>query len=198
MSCARSACFSQPEFSDLHAACSGRPARSASPAASGRSLRQVPRLMSVSSTPLRTTKVTQLGVHVRESSASSRRRSCRCTFCRRRPRARHRTRRAHTPGRFPSRRRRRRRRTSRRDSTAGFRRTENPRHRVWSPAFPPQREARAGWRQRGREHTQCIFMGPSLTLDDVDGQAAARSFLVLGLHVGAGLPHGLDDLSRDT
>jgi pimeloyl-ACP methyl ester carboxylesterase len=31
-------------------------------------------------------------------------------------------------------------------------------------------------------------------LDDVDRQAAARGFLVLGHHVGAGLAHGLDDL----
>jgi hypothetical protein len=32
------------------------------------------------------------------------------------------------------------------------------------------------------------------TLDYIHRQSAARRFLVLGLHVGAGLPHGLDDL----
>src|SRR5512139_862084 len=31
-------------------------------------------------------------------------------------------------------------------------------------------------------------------LDDVDREAPARGFLVLGLHVGAGLAHGLDHL----
>src|SRR5690606_41280284 len=34
----------------------------------------------------------------------------------------------------------------------------------------------------------------SSTLDNIDGQAALRSFLVLAHHVGAGLAHGLDDL----
>src|SRR5262245_11994089 len=43
------------------------------------------------------------------------------------------------------------------------------------------------------------FMVPKLTLTgsalhDVHGEAAARSFLVLGLHVRTGLAHGLDDL----
>src|SRR5438105_15401928 len=35
---------------------------------------------------------------------------------------------------------------------------------------------------------------PTLTLDDVDRQTAARGFLVLRAHVGAGVAHGADDL----
>ncbi len=36
-------------------------------------------------------------------------------------------------------------------------------------------------------------MSSPSALDDVDRQAAARGFLVLGLHVGTGVAHGLDD-----
>src|SRR3954467_12124358 len=36
--------------------------------------------------------------------------------------------------------------------------------------------------------------GPSSALDDVGGQPATGGLLVLVLHVGAGLPHGLDRL----
>jgi hypothetical protein len=35
---------------------------------------------------------------------------------------------------------------------------------------------------------------PLLALDNVYGKPAARGFLVLGLHVCTGVPHGLDNL----
>ena len=37
-------------------------------------------------------------------------------------------------------------------------------------------------------------MASCSALDDVHGQPAARGFLVLVLHVAAGVAHGLDDL----
>src|SRR3546814_18919553 len=46
---------------------------------------------------------------------------------------------------------------------------------------------------RAKGAGSCAPYGPS-ALDDVHRQAAARGFLVLVLHVAAGVAHGLDDL----
>ncbi len=53
---------------------------------------------------------------------------------------------------------------------------------------------RAALRERGEAAQRLRGVSFPSTLHHVHGEAAARGFLVLGLHVGAGLHHGLDDL----
>ena len=135
ISCAKSACFSQPELSDCMSMLwpSGSERMTVS---IGRSLRQVPRLMSLSSTwcarPWSAVRHTHSG-----PSASSRRRSCPCISCPGTPRGRRRTHTARTPGRCRYTSRRQSRRTCRPDSTAGCRPKVSRPHTAGPAVFPP-------------------------------------------------------------